>query len=624
MQPRAASYAGGFAVNTARCKNILLFLLIFLSTGQLWAQNELSLDIIVTKDPSGEGVPRYAPGDALRIGIMVSHDAYVYLFEIDDNKLIAIHPNQYDNEQHKFFRAAELYTIPPAGADYQFILNDLQAERRIVGLATPNPLAPAILDRLEHVSDLQGGVWALDAVRFSVGEANDMNLTRPISISKRPKQQSPTDNLTPTLNNVNNAPKTNDTPQLLSPIMPDGQLPSITLPSNATNPTSNNPVSIQPINTNPVSSSDNTAGNFQITSVPTGAEVFVDNIRMGVTPLFTNVNAGIHTIVLRLIGYKEVSFPLEIRSDQDSIVETYLVQDPDSLAAIEDANEDTGQDFGNADNIHNQPISIAPSPSPIVVDAPDSLPNTTNLPDASSSLSAPEANRSHVTIQGNIRGADVYLDNRGMGQLNELGSLTLYNIFAGERLISLRAEGYYPLEERHYFPEGEHLLELVLRPLQANNQVAQTPAAATPNPATPNPATPAPSNDNATFSTAPIPSTAPSSNTAPTTNTPTTPLRNDLSAFASPTFGLRNYPEANLLNIVESSNRADSYLESIVPAVNLYAFFESQLVSYGWQQTGINETANAILGDYQQGAYQLRMEVATIGTNLFRLTLYRY
>lgn len=47
-------------------------------------------------------------------------------------------------------------------------------------------------------------------------------------------------------------------------------------------------------------------GTLQITSDPQGANIFLDNVYQGITPLtISSLNAGTHTLVLRLPGYND-------------------------------------------------------------------------------------------------------------------------------------------------------------------------------------------------------------------------------------------------------------------------------------------------------------------------------
>jgi hypothetical protein len=58
-------------------------------------------------------------------------------------------------------------------------------------------------------------------------------------------------------------------------------------------------------------------GTLQVTSDPLGANIFLDNVCRGLTPLtITSVDAGTHTLLLRLQGYNDYSSPVTIAPGQ--------------------------------------------------------------------------------------------------------------------------------------------------------------------------------------------------------------------------------------------------------------------------------------------------------------------
>jgi hypothetical protein len=66
-------------------------------------------------------------------------------------------------------------------------------------------------------------------------------------------------------------------------------------------------------------------GTVQITSDPQGANIFLDNIYQGITPLtISSLNAGTHTLVLRLPGYNDYSSLVTITPGQSLQVQAAL------------------------------------------------------------------------------------------------------------------------------------------------------------------------------------------------------------------------------------------------------------------------------------------------------------
>jgi hypothetical protein len=75
------------------------------------------LEVWVDKDPSGPRRTVYAIGEAIRISVRPSEDAYVYLFSIAaDGEVVQILPNRFDDAgRDAFVRAGTTRTFPPAG-----------------------------------------------------------------------------------------------------------------------------------------------------------------------------------------------------------------------------------------------------------------------------------------------------------------------------------------------------------------------------------------------------------------------------------------------------------------------------------------------------------------------------
>jgi hypothetical protein len=80
------------------------------------------VEVFVDRDTSGQGTPSYAVGEAIRVGVRVSEDAYVYLFNVrSDGGVNQILPNNYDSAgQDNYVRGGEAKYFPPEGAAYVF------------------------------------------------------------------------------------------------------------------------------------------------------------------------------------------------------------------------------------------------------------------------------------------------------------------------------------------------------------------------------------------------------------------------------------------------------------------------------------------------------------------------
>jgi hypothetical protein len=100
------------------------------------------LEVWVDKDPSGRGAPAYAVGEAIRVSVRPSEDAYVYLFSIAaDGEVVQILPNRFDdNGSDAFVRGGTTRTFPPSGARYTFNVAPPGGLAKVIAVASRRPL----------------------------------------------------------------------------------------------------------------------------------------------------------------------------------------------------------------------------------------------------------------------------------------------------------------------------------------------------------------------------------------------------------------------------------------------------------------------------------------------------
>jgi hypothetical protein len=134
--------------------SLVLAALVF--AGQAMAQNVVlsprsivvnpvpafDLDVWVDKDPTGSGAPSYAVGEAIRVSVRPSEDAYVYLFSIAaDGEVVQILPNRFDDGgTDAFVRGGTTRTFPPQGARYTFNVAPPGGLAKVIGVASRRPL----------------------------------------------------------------------------------------------------------------------------------------------------------------------------------------------------------------------------------------------------------------------------------------------------------------------------------------------------------------------------------------------------------------------------------------------------------------------------------------------------
>ncbi len=80
-----------------------------------------SVDVSVDKDPTGTKTPTYFKGDELRVSVNVSEDAYVYLFEIQENgDIVQLLPNRLDGGEDNYVIAGRTRYFPSGISKYTF------------------------------------------------------------------------------------------------------------------------------------------------------------------------------------------------------------------------------------------------------------------------------------------------------------------------------------------------------------------------------------------------------------------------------------------------------------------------------------------------------------------------
>ncbi len=105
------------------------------------------VEVFLNRDSSGSATPSYAVGEAVRIGVRVSEDAYVYLFNVrGDGTINQILPNNYDADgQNNAVRAGETKYFPPEGAAYAFQVDAPEGLDKVIAVASRTPLDTSTL-----------------------------------------------------------------------------------------------------------------------------------------------------------------------------------------------------------------------------------------------------------------------------------------------------------------------------------------------------------------------------------------------------------------------------------------------------------------------------------------------
>ena len=202
------------------------------------------VEVWVDRDLSGNAMPHYDLGEAIRMSVRVSESSYVYLFNVHSDGVVdQILPNRLDGTNN-YLSAGETRNFPPQGARYRFTIGEPEGIDKVIALASKEPLDTATLAQFDSaaafasarhsnesfaqslsivVSPIEEDSWVTDTVHFAVGRA-------PLAQANSPENSSANSvTIPPTNNNANTSPPSPpQTPISTTP----SETPSVTANSN--------------------------------------------------------------------------------------------------------------------------------------------------------------------------------------------------------------------------------------------------------------------------------------------------------------------------------------------------------------------------------------------------------
>ena len=231
-----------------------------------------NVQVWLDKDPTGLASPNYAVGEAVRISVRPSEDAYIYLYSIGaDGEVVQILPNRFDAAgANNFVRAGSVRVFPPNDARYSFNVAPPQGLAKVMVVASRSPL---------NVSSLLS--FRVSA-EFASGRIGEEGLASALSI-------------------------------IINPIPSRDWVSSTALYY----------VGSQP--------QQAAFGSLSVTSDPSRGEVYVDRSFVGYTPLTTWLRPGTYDVEVVAAGRSE-SQRVTIRPDRTSELNFVL---RDRLGALE-------------------------------------------------------------------------------------------------------------------------------------------------------------------------------------------------------------------------------------------------------------------------------------------------
>jgi uncharacterized protein with LGFP repeats len=135
---------------------------------------QVGVRVWVDRDTGGYGNSTYRVGEQIRIGVNVTEDAYVYLFNVNANgEINLILPNAYQGGEN-FLYAGETRTFPAPGANFRFTIDGPAGIDKVLAVASTQPL-----DMGSLYDAASGGFYEVEV-------SGQANLARALSIIVEP------------------------------------------------------------------------------------------------------------------------------------------------------------------------------------------------------------------------------------------------------------------------------------------------------------------------------------------------------------------------------------------------------------------------------------------------------
>jgi hypothetical protein len=350
------------------------------------------VEVFVDKDPSGQGTPSYAVGEPISVGVRVSEDAYVYLFNVrSDGAVNQILPNNYDTAgQNNFVRGGETKYFPPPGADYQFQAGAPEGLDKVIAVASQEPLDTSTLASFEADPN------------FASSTLGEEGFADALSIIVRPLPQDDW---------------VSDTALFYV------GSPAVAAPR---------------------------YGTLAVTSEPSGARVLVDDTFVGYTPLRYGTTSGNHRVNVELEGYDGYEATINVVGGETREVQATLnVRQRLGQAGFE-SNPGGAQVY-----VDDQLIGTTPTQTVNLVEGThrarfvlpgfeDTYVDFTVRAGSYQLVSGElRAQQGTLELTGNVGGAVVFIDGARAGTIpNGSGRLTLEELGAGSHQITVTAPGF--------------------------------------------------------------------------------------------------------------------------------------------------------------------------------------
>lgn len=353
---------------------------------------DYSVEVFVDRDPSGDATPSYAVGEQITVGVRVSEDAYVYLFNVrSDSTVNQILPNNYDADgQNNFVRAGETKYFPPQGAAYAFQLDAPEGLDKVIAVASRTQLDTSTL-----------ASFAADP-NFASSQLGEQGFAEALSIIVEPLPQADWVSDTALIYVGSTAPP--------APLY----------------------------------------GTISVTSEPSGAQVFIDDTFVGYTPLSYGTTVGNHFVYLEQEGYEIYELNATVVGGQTREIAATLTA-RQQLGPVGFESNPTGAQV----YVDDQLVGTTPTGTLQLAEGAHQarfvLPGYTDtLVDFSVQGSSYQvvsgelqAQAGSLELTANIGGAVIFIDGQQVGTVpNGTGTVRFDELTSGDHEIAVVAPGY--------------------------------------------------------------------------------------------------------------------------------------------------------------------------------------
>lgn len=350
------------------------------------------VEVFVDKDSSGQATPSYAVGESISVGVRVSEDAYVYLFNVrSDGGVNQILPNNLDVDgQDNFVRAGETKYFPPQGAAYAFTVNAPEGLDKVIAVASEQPLDTSTLATFESDPN------------FASSQLGEEGFADALSVIVTPLPQE--DWVSDTaLFYVGSA-------EAATPLY----------------------------------------GTLSVTSTPSGARVSVDDVFVGYTPVRYGTSSGNHIVNVELEGYDGFESTISVSGGQTREVQASLSAQQRLGQASFESNPSGAQVYVDEQLIGTTPtgtveLAEGAHQARFVLSGFDDTYLDFTVSAGSYQLVSGELRSEQGTLEltGNIGGAIVFIDGQRVGTIpNGSGRLTFEDLAPGTHEITVTAPGF--------------------------------------------------------------------------------------------------------------------------------------------------------------------------------------